>query len=267
MQANPPEGNAPVDAWVSGFGWVPDDCGSLTAAYRLDCGYAPGFSSSSLPAEVDYFPFGIMDYVKCSTISGNMVDLRRRAIAKLMTSTSHKIEAEFWKGTLSKAAPTAPVGGNLYLSKSGSVTQLNSGTAIPMVYAFAMLVDALADCAQGSRGMIHMTTYAALMLVSQYAIRVENGLLLDPVGNIIVAGSGYDGSSPAGVVDATGDTQWMYATDMVDVRLTPAKAQPWTDPTNNINYQLATREAAVTTGGCCLIGVNADLCQPFCSPG
>jgi hypothetical protein len=76
--------------------------------------------------------------------------------------------------------------------------------------------------------MIHMPA----QLVSVFGfVRREGNLLLTNLDTIVVPGSGYTGSDPNGDAASTG-TAWLYATSMVDVRLSEPVLipDPATDP-------------------------------------
>lgn len=251
MGSNTPDGGP--NRWEAGFEFQPEDCSSDTDPFDPTCGQVANFDAVALPDFVQFDPYAIWDGVKCSTFGSDSAELARRARAKLLTSTSHKVERELWTGAWSTAA-----GKTNHALASADAEQVDAGTATPYLRALADLQQALGECAQGSRGMIHATTRTASIWFAADAIRREGPLLLDPFDNIIVAGSGYTGSSPAGAVDATGDTAWAYATTMVDVRLSDVIASDHVDATNNTRMAIAYRLAAATWDDCCHLGVNVS---------
>jgi hypothetical protein len=263
VKANPSEDGLD-ERWQLGFDFQPWDCSSTTAAFDMTCGIEAAFAQTALPANIGIRPVGLYEMLKCSTFGNNLPVLQDRVMAKLLSTTSFKLEREFWKGTLGAGF------GNQYLANNATVIKVEGGAAVPAVQALALLVEQASVCSQGNRLMIHCSPATAIMWRALNAIRNENGLLLDPLDNIVVAGAGYDGSSPTGTDDATNDTNWAYATEIVDVRLSPVKVSDLIDHVTkgtNVQFVLAQRAASVNYDGCCLFGVNVDICQTFCEPG
>lgn len=262
MAANPPQDGAMAERWEDGFDFRPLDVSSATVPFQLDCGVDAAFAGTALPGIVSTNPVGIWEYLNVSTFNNNRDEVDRLVTEKLLSTTSYKLEAEFWKGTVG-----GPLG-NQYLAHSGTVNQLHAGNAVPAPYALGILAQQAGQCEQGKRLMLHVSIETATILEQQHVIRNVDGTWLDAMDNVVVIGAGYDGSSPSGVTDnVTGDTAWMYATGMVDVRLGPIQTQEHVSPGLNIQRVVAWRAVAATWGGLCLYGIKADLCQPYCTPG
>lgn len=250
--------------WEGGFGWeaescaqagVVDPCGSTTKTLDAD----------DLEGAQDYTPFVVWAGHRCSTFGSSGPDREAKARRLLAVHQHRAVEAEFWNGTVSRANSW----GNPYLrSITGSQRLSPGGTSSPLVYALAALEEAVAEC--GGRSMIHCTVQTATLWYAAQAIRREGTLLLTGLDNIVVPGSGYDGSAPDGNIDATGATAWAYATGMVDVRLGDVVVfggEASMEQRQNLIEVRAERTAAANFDPCCLFGVNVALCETFCDPG
>jgi len=239
--------------WESGFQFRPFDCASAADPFDPSCSIAATslFPATSMPDFTTYRPFAISATISCSTFGADLEQYKERAKQKLLTSTSHKVEAELWSGTFAAANSYD----NPYFTKAAAATDLGSAS---LMSGFALLQHELGDCAQGSRGMIHLPTYAASLLYQMQAIRKENGILLDAFDNVIVAGSGYPYAGTGNVL--------AFATTMVDVRLSELiqtdfiqgphdASSPYGD---NTVLAIAWRVAAATWDQCCLAKVSLD---------
>lgn len=259
MAANPSEGGD--DRWLRGFEFVPYDCageGSESGGVAL-CTDRPDFSESAMPGSVSYDPMLLWESMSCSTLSGSSSDLSSRVQNKLLTSTSHRLEREFWKGTVGIAAG-AP---NTYLSQAAGMTKPNGNVATPLVHALGWLNYTAGVLAQGSRLAHHVTAFTAHLWKSAGAIDVDSttGLLMDAFGNIVIAGTGYDGSGPT-AVDGTA-TAWAYTTTIPNVRLSDIRVVDQQgvsriDLLDNVDISTASRVGAVTFDNCVRVGVLVD---------
>lgn len=253
--------------WEQGFVFPPVGCPDDIDLQDPTCGVSATISTQDFPDDVTGVPWAMFHRSKCSTF-GDPDRVQEAAQRLLLATTSHKLEQELWTGD--RGTATGRGGG--YLADNTNVTKIHSGSAVPLVQGFGLLQNAVGTTAQGQLAFIHVTPMTATMLLSQQAIRWDGGLLRDGLGNIVIAGTGYDGSSPAGVVDATGDTAWVYASLPIDVRLSEVQVtSPRTiesvDQRNNIQYATAFRFGAVSFDPCLLVGANLDLCEIFCSAG
>jgi hypothetical protein len=142
-------------------------------------------------------------------------DLSAKAQRRLLASSQKQVERELWSGILAQENAGDPNWENLWLT-NGEATDL--GTAESLLDGLACLVKYLADTAEGTRGMIHMTTQVASLLTATNALyRSGNLLLTTATDDIVVAGRGYALDSE-GAVDPE-SYNLMFATDVVDVRL------------------------------------------------
>lgn len=256
--------------WEGGFGFQGEWCdlneGAPLPGDPCDFGgFSTGSSNPEPGLDVEDRAFYYWERTVCSTFGSRRDELSQRAEDRLRQTTSYKLERELWTGTAHRADSLS----GQWLTDNTATTQLNSGTAIPLAYALAELQEAWGSCSQGRRAMIHCTPRTATLWLSAGVVFRDGGFLLDGYGNVVVPGTGYDGSSPSHSVDATGDTAWAYATGFVQVRLSPIevveRSGARTDTTNNVDAALAFRAGAVSFDPCCTLGVNVDLCSPCCT--
>lgn len=241
--------------WELGFEFERESCGD---AETFDpC--APGsFTPERNTAQIEYEPFGVRAGESCSAFGFSQRDYEGRARRLLEACESKQIANEFWTGDLA----TERAWPNRFLADTDSDVVTDGPTAV--IDVLACLEQGLAECACGTRGMIHATP----QLVTHWAalgnsvLRREGGLLLTIHDTIVVTDAGYDGSGPSG--QAAGASQWAYATGLVTVRRSPIIITPGdisqalTRTVNTIEYT-AQRLAAVTWDGCCHLAAQADL--------
>lgn len=256
----------PAERWTQGFGWEPTSCGAAGVVDRCDTAAdLLTLDEDDGAAAAAFTPFGVWAGYQCSTFGPEATERETRARNLLDVLQHRAVEHEFWTGD----AAATENWDNDFLANTATVTRLSgSGESSPLVYGLAALEEALYGC--GGRGMIHCTVQTATLWYAAQAIRREGTLLLTALDTIVVPGSGYDGSSPDGTVDATGDVAWAYATGMVDVRLGPVTVTgaELTDINRQTNLweTRAQRLAAATFDPCCHFGVAVDLCSTFCVP-
>lgn len=182
--------------------------------------------------------------------------IQDRAVMALEAATQKAIEYEFWTGATAKALGYT---GNRYLASSEAQDITPGGTPVKARYGLALLEQALATCSLGTRGVIHAphSVASAMLPMPEY-----EGHLVTPIGNYIVAGSGYPGTGPDGTLPSTGT--WLYATGAVQTLVGPtevfAPEQVQTlDRDKNTFQARAHRAAAAVWDGCCTFAVHVDL--------
>ena len=217
---------------------------------------------------LQYQPFVVEVPYTCSSWGYEANDYRGKALRQLAAGTGKAIEREFWTGELN------PANINLSFWTPGGNILNPGGWAVPIAVnvalGLALLEQALAKCATGSRGVIHAPTIVAERMAQWYLIDDDSGqqptlLLTRSRNDIVVAGAGYDrkiGPIATPLSPTTGKA-WMYATGMVDVRLGEPMIYPETisealdRATNTITYR-GERTAAVNPDGCCMFAVLVD---------
>jgi hypothetical protein len=153
----------------------------------------------------------------CSSFGFLERDFKGRALRWLENATPQAIEKEFWTGALAQTQGYT----NPYLTNTATVTNLTpgattqiNGTPCSVARGLQILQDALATTGFGGQGMIHVQPQTAPSLLGS---RRDGSLLLDIFDNIVVPGSGYQGTGPGNIAPSAG-CAWIYATDLVMVR-------------------------------------------------
>src|SRR6478609_6962944 len=134
--------------------------------------------------------FSVYGFAKCGLPGGR--DLQKgeeEATAHLLSREEAEVEAQTWS------------------RMSAEATDLNPAGAVSPSKALAIL-ERWMGSEYGSLGAIHADRGAATLLADHIAN--QNGpRLLTKIGTPVVAGAGYPGTSPAGVL--TADVAWVYA--------------------------------------------------------
>jgi hypothetical protein len=128
--------------------------------------------------------------------------------------TSKLLERELWTGEVAEAD-------NLPNRRLASPDAIDISGGTPIVgaqNAVSALVGAMAEYGMGDC-MIHAPKALAVMLPDGW----RNEQTYEDHGFVVVPGAGYPGTGP----DGTG-TNWMYATEIVNVRLTDIDVLPGT---------------------------------------
>lgn len=181
-----------------------------------------GSKPSELPPDlVSWDPYVLWSTTSCTTLTNDPDDIRLRATQDLDTQTSHKLETVLWTNTVD-GGDFGAAHPNISLSDaSTTIIQPNGFTPVPPVKAFSDMIDALIDALGGARGMIHVEK-RLVPFIAFYGLAVQQGQrLVTTLGDhIVVPGSGYTGSDPAGNA-ASENYSWIYGTSMVEVLLAP----------------------------------------------
>lgn len=252
---------------IGGVAWSPEGCNG-GGVMTVDCGSTEQLVIDNNPANAEADPFGVWAGDKCSTFGFKARDYEGRARRLLAATESFHIAHELWTGDLSVAEGLD----NEPLASAGADTVTAAASAVDVVTAFGLLDGALAACGAGRRGMLHVTPQVLLHARSQYLVELSGQQWITPLGTIVVADAGYDGSGPNG--ENPGTTQWAYATSMVQVRLSPidvvpgsfadavARAQAVDRSVNTVELR-AERLALVQWDACCHFAAQIDLDVPL----
>ena len=215
---------------------------------------------------VGYIPFLIQVEDWVTAYQWAMRDLTGRALRLLDNATPNAIEREFWTGAFAQNTYTGPIyqadnglpGVNAFLMQGTSASAGGTGQqavdltppggsspnygAVSITRGIQILEDYIASMGFGGQGMIHVAPETSPTLLGA---RRVGSLLLSVMDNIFVPGSGYPtattpgGSTPvaSGPINNSysstnysvppAGTAWIYATDLVSVRL----GEPQTFPT------------------------------------
>ncbi len=244
-----------VGRWETGFAYLPESCATAAVLDPCDHSAKPG---ADAPSTIDYDPVVIMTQDTCSTFDEPR-DWIGRATRLLTACQSKQLASELWTGALTQASANID---NAWLASLAANVVTNG--AVAEVNALACLEDALASCSCG-RGMIHCTPGTLVRWATSDSIRYENGLWLTPMGSVVIADNGYDGSGPDGQAAASGSV-WAYGTDLVAVRLGDIQVFPpegigigSVDRSLDTVVVRAERLAAATFGPCCLVAAELDI--------
>lgn len=259
--SDPPATVEALSVRRSGVTWAGEPCDVAFEPFVPDCS-PESLAAASMGGVVTADAIDLWVGVKCTAASlgGDTGPLVASARQLLDIDRHRQLESEFWTGALSAEHD------NRFLADDGNVTNLTASGASPGGYALAALQEALAGCTGVGRGMIHCTVQTANLWFGQQLLRREGQILLDVFDNIVIPGVGYDGSGPDGVIDATGETAWAYATGLVDVYLEEPVRIVGSEVTAGDNDVIvyAHQLAAAYWDGCCHFGVNVELCDIAC---
>lgn len=251
--------------WTAGFAWKPETCLEPQGFNRCD-------DIDTFPTDADddvvyYQPPGFRVDKACQLRQVRDVDLdwvRRQADA----ATEYAVASELWHGTLSADAPyvvpTSDQTVNFALADTSVVDVTPTpGTAVTSpTEALGLIERAAMEANRGQQVMIHMDHLIAEL--SPYNFRTVGNMVFTERGNIVVASGGYDGSSPEGDPPAAG-TSWLYATGVVQVRLSDIDVI--TDPVQTIDRNTNTRTIwaqryfAATFDPCVHVGILSSTTQ------
>ena len=262
--------------WEAGFSFLPENC--VEAQPWDPCVGPPGDPSrvksdaEAMLEIVTYQPYVVETQVTCSTFGFQEFDYVGRARRQLDAALSKAMELEFWEGALAATMADAGNGNDPLIS---CTTTLNPETvpgvpdAVSPSVGLAMLVQALANCGPGSRGMIHATPFLVERWCHGDYLREQSGKLQTCTrGNLVISGSGYTGSPPTGLPPLGPDQAWAFATGPVFLRLGDVEVYPDTiaealdRDTNDITYR-AERTVSAVHDLCCCFAVLIDLCAPL----
>lgn len=184
---------------------------------------------------VKHVPFLIQVEDECSTWGWEERDFVGRALRLLDNATPNAIERELWLGAFAQNTLTGPMAGsNAFFTQSATAANggsgvaavdlspgVTTGTGASVARGIQILEDYLANTGFGGQGMLHVAPETSPNLLGA---RRVGSLLLSVMDNIIVPGSGYPTSGATGPIGnahatAPAGMAWMYATDLVSVRL------------------------------------------------
>lgn len=261
--------------WMQGFQFNREECGGGNRV-AINCrgGNDPRVVDDEQTGDtiVHGDPFLVWTERHCTTRGFAAADYEGRATRQLAATVSFELANELWTGTLRDSTNDPDVLDNAALNDIGSDT-VTSGGVDPHL-ALGLLVGGLGQCSHGSRGMVHVTPQLLVELVRNGSVYRDGNLWLTPMGHIVVADDGYDGSGPGGRPAST--TQWAYATSMIGYRVGPvnvpgadengAVKPSWTDRVRNRVLVYADQAVAYQWDECCHIAAEVTLPAPLVGP-
>jgi hypothetical protein len=253
------------DNWIDGFHYDIGDA-RVDAVNTIITG-GPQSTESVVAVANDsdlllpYRPFLIETTFRASTMGLTPEQVAVRAKEALDLVTQKAVERELWTGDLAKQL-TSHSAGNRYLTHEDAIDVTPvPGTGIRVGAAQALLEEAVNETNLGSAGVVHAPRSVADVM--RQKPNEDGDTLKTPLGNTVVAGSGYLHTGPGGVM-APANHRWMFATGPVTVRLgfddykLLTKSQAVDTRRNTIEYT-ASRPAAVTWSTTDLYAVLVDL--------
>lgn len=211
-------------------------------------------------------PLLVFTNYECTTRGFAVADYEVRARNQLASIVSFEVANELWTGTTRDSVGDPDVIDNAALTDIGSDTVTNG--PVSAHDALGLLTSALGTCLRGGRGMIHVTPHVLTAMIQENALYRDGNLWLSPMGHIVVADDGYDGSGPGGV--PAGATQWAYATSMISIRtgpvIVPGDFESWVDRTVNRVVVYAEQAYGFQFDGCCMLAAEVALPAPLIGP-
>lgn len=257
--------------WQQGITWV-ERCPTGDTTYD-ECLAVTGTGAPPEPppktANVDQttrgaLPFTVYAEFECSPVG--LADAEAVASDALARVEQQQVESAFWTGVAGGQPVVFPhlsadaevLDGEVILQTAASPVV----TGADVAHALGALEQELADCYRG-QGLIHVPRSALPTLAAWNLARVDDGRLVTPAGNLIVAGTGYTGSGPDGTAAAAG-TAWIYATGAAwGYRSDPyvSRLRDSLDRTSNTIRMLAERTYLLGFE-CCLLAAHIALGVP-----
>lgn len=227
------------DRWMAGYAYRTELPSAARNRSQNTATIGANVVTDPGPEFVDTIPIALTVQDDLSTFSFDVEDPEDRVTRILEAYTSKLLERELWTGEIA-VADGLP---NRVLATAGT-TDITPGTPPSPQTAVGLLIDSLSDAGMGD-GMIHAGKSTGIRLPDAW----KNEDTYERYGFVVVSGAGYPGTGPAG----TG-TGWMFATEIVNVRLGPIFVTPGVLPEsinrsdNTITYY-AQRFAAADFSG------------------
>lgn len=240
-----------VDAdnrWQLGYSYRPElPASSVRNRSTLDGRYGAELGAAGGPAaSVEVVPVYLTVEERSSTFGFRGEDHEGRIKRILEANTSRLLAHELWTGEI------ADLDGSPNPRLMSTSTTVITGSMAPQA-AVAVLADAVSKAGMGD-AMLHCSRRVGIQLPDGW----RNEETLEEQGFVVVADAGYTGTGPTG---QTG--QWMYATEIVNVRLgevelIPGSFRDSVEPSSNtIIYRAQRVGAADFAGPVFAVQVNA----------
>ena len=206
-----------------GGGTMYDECLAVTGTGGTPAAQA-ALASNVTQASRGATAFTVQAEFDCSPVGQDIrQDKAEEALSKM---ESYLTTRAFWTGTAGKSGTVDQTTVWPHLAANATLDDPQGirlqTAASPLVtggedaaVALGQIESSLAAC-YGGQGVIHIPYSALPTFTSRMLVLPEtaNGPLKTLAGNLVVPGTGYTGSSPAGAAPAAG-TAWIYATGAV----------------------------------------------------
>lgn len=209
-----------------------------------------GATAFTVFAEVDCSAVGFWDRAQ---------ELTERALAE---AEEAQVEETLWTGVAGGQPVAYPhLAANATVIDRSSIvlqtaaTQISGAAVFDIVEGLGELERALANCYHGV-GVVHVPRSLAPAMADAMLLVREGPRYRTPNGNIVVLGSGYTGSSPAGV--STDGSDWIYATGSMFIYRGGVTTTPpisTLDRTNN-DVKVIAERTYVIGWDCCHLAIN-----------
>jgi hypothetical protein len=223
----------------------------------------PALSSTFTPGYRGATPFTVYTEFQSSPVETEAANLITLAEDSLNINAQYGVEKAFWTGLAENSASVVwphLAAAAQSVDAAGILLQTVPVTGGPFKPADALgfLEKTLADCTP-TIGVIHIPR-RALPAFTLY-ISASGGRLKTANGNLVAAGAGYPGTSPAGAAPAASQC-WVYATSQifeVHSSVTSIRDVPSTlDRSANTVSKIAER-TYLLGWDCCHVGVLVDM--------
>lgn len=261
--------------WQNGITWE-EHCDAGATTYD-ECIAVTGVGAQAPPAPASKTdnvsqtyrgatPFSVFTEYTCSPVGNE--EIQTFAEEALLKVEAWQSERAFWTGTAGGQGTVWPhLAEDTALSDPQGIVLQNAASQLvtgggDVAHVLGALEAGLADCYHG-QGVIHVAPSVLPTLVAWKLVRDEAGTLLTAAGNKVVVGSGYTGSSPAGVAAVAG-TSWIYATGAVFAyrgTVRPTRLSESFDRAENTVHMLAERTYVIAYE-CCLLATLVTLGVP-----
>lgn len=210
-------------------------CGGsgTTFDYCVTGGPGPGFYATAARQLRASSPFTVFAETVCAPVGDNWERANADAEDILRVTEQFQVERALWTGEVgglagqmyprlaANTAVTTPIVTNGLQVTLQTAATIVTGGPVSAAVGIGLLEGAIGAC-YGGQGVIHAPETAIPALANLNMIYRNGKNLMTHNGNLVVAGAGYPGSSPAGVTPAPGTT-WLYATGQLFMFRGPIK--------------------------------------------
>jgi hypothetical protein len=263
--------------WQNGVTWS-SYCPDVSQATYDECitvtgsgGPPPEPSTKAPNVDVEFrgaTPFTAYARFDCSPVGNE--EAIQIATDVLNRTENLQVERTFWTGVISGSVLAFPhLAANAQVSDaSGTVLQTAASPAATGSGAYdistglGLLEQELAECF-GGVGVIHVPVRLIPTLDALGLLHVEGSQLRTLNGNLVAAGAGYPGTSPAGLA-STEETTWIYATGPVFLKRGDVKVNPFSSSVNReVNtVEMIVERTYVIGFDCCHAAIQVELGTP-----
>lgn len=165
------------------------------------------------------YPFLLVAEETESAFGWEEINYVERATQRMEAMQSKIAEREFWTGEVAQLDDLDP---DVYqwLGQESAIDLTPGSGAVPPRIAMSLLEAALGQAGNG-QGVLHFTRGMGMLMPDRWS----EALLYSQLDSVVILGAGYPGTGPDGSDPADGE-EWVYATNLVNVRLGPVEVFP-----------------------------------------